>query len=127
MKLSEVWASYETYTGELTKHSRQIAFGGVAISWLLRSSAGTMPRWGLISLGLLVVFFLLDVLQYFVGAWRLRTWMHGEEHRRWKETGTIEGDYDVPRYIDRIPFVLFNVKIVALLLAYVALGIQLFV
>lgn len=127
MKLSEVWASYDTYTGELTKHSRQIAFGGVAISWLLRSSAGTMPKWGLISLGLLVAFFLLDVLQYFVGAWRLRTWMHREEQRRWKEIGTIEGDYDLPRSIDRIPFVLFNVKIGALLLAYVALGIQLFV
>ena len=62
MKGSDVWASYDTYTGELTKHSRQIAFGGVAMCWLLRTATGAMPRWTLIGLGLLVAFFVLDVL-----------------------------------------------------------------
>ena len=52
--------------------------------------------------------------------------MHGEEQRRWESAGTIEGDYELPRSLDRMPFVLFNAKVCALLLAYGALGVQLF-
>ena len=36
MKNRDLWASYEFYTSELTKYSRQLAFAAAAICWFFK-------------------------------------------------------------------------------------------
>jgi hypothetical protein len=122
----EVWASYDAYTLELTRHARQVAFGGVAIAWVLRAADERLPGLVLVAMALLCIFFLLDVAQYSVAAWKLRRWAHGEEQRQYDVTGSIDGEYELPRSLDLWPARLLALKIAALLLGYVMLALTIF-
>lgn len=124
MKNSELWSSYEFYTGELTKHSRQLAFAAVAICWFFKSPTISFPKPVLISLILLVSFFAFDILQYFISSHLLRWWTRREEKRKWETEKSIEVEYNKPWWIDYPAFIFFNLKIVALVSAFIALGVE---
>lgn len=124
MKNAELWKSYDYYTGELTKFSRQLAFAGTAICWFFKTEDVTFPKPILISLVLIVSFFILDILQYFLGAHILRWWTQCEEKKMWEKKKKIDGEYHKPRWLDSPSFTLFNIKIVALFTAFVALSFE---
>ena len=89
MKNAELWESYGFYTGELTKYSRQLAFAGAAICWFFKTPEVTFPKPVIVSLVLIVLFFISDILQYFIAAHLLRWWIRREEKRLWKKKKTI--------------------------------------
>ena len=125
MQNADLWKSYDFYTSELTKHARQLGFAGIAVCWLFRSSEGAFPGFVLVGLLAFVGFFASDVLQYYGAAILLRFWTQREESRKHDETGTIEGEYLKPRWVDRLPFLLFNLKIFLLLGGFFALAVGL--
>jgi hypothetical protein len=125
MTNKEVWSSYEDYTRGLTSLTRQLAFGAAAICWFFKTPEATFPKPILVSLAFVVGFFFLDILQPFIAALRLRSWIHGREQELWNKTNSIEGEYEKPRTLDRWPFRLFIGKIVVLVAVFVALGVEL--
>ena len=124
MKNKELWASYEFYTGELTKFSRQLAFAAAALCWLFRTQDGVFPAPILFSLAFVVLFFFCDILQYFVAAHLLRWWTRRKEKEMWETHHTIDGEYEKPAWLDKPAVVLFNLKVIALCFAFIALGIK---
>ncbi|MDA3833844.1 MAG: hypothetical protein PF495_10635 [Spirochaetales bacterium] len=125
MKNQEVWASYDFYTGEVTKHSRYLGFAGIAICWFFRTTEITFPNLILTSLILLVVFFVLDLAQYYVSAMRIRKWMQKEEAEKEKKTGSIDGEYWPVKSLDVPSFWLFKIKLLFLLLGFLCIGLEL--
>ena len=124
MEGPEVWQEYKEYTKDVTVNSRRLAFGAAALCWFFKSlpPAPMFPTLILWALGCVVLFFTLDLLQYGVSAFILRFWMQRQEQKRWDETGTIDGDYPKPRWIDRPAFVMWCVKLVVLLAAFAFIG-----
>ena len=124
MKNEAVWASYREYTIELTKHARQMGFAGIAVCWLFREPGGDMSLPVVGALGLLTLFFVADAAQYLVGAVQLKRWMESEEERFQNIRGTIEGDYAIPKALDRPTFALWSLKLVLLLVGFGLLGVE---
>lgn len=124
MNNSELWDSYNYYTGELTKYSRQLAFANAAICWFFKSPEVTFPSTVVISLALLVVYFASDILQFFISAHLLRWWTRREEKQKWEAEKTITGDYNKPWWLDIPAFFFFNLKIVSLFFSFIALGVE---
>ena len=125
MKNSEVWGQYKDYTRDITEFSRKLGFAGAGICWVLKEKDGSFPDYVLIALGLFVLYFLADILQGMVGALLLRHWIRKEEIRLYRESNTIDGEYNKPAKLDYPSFTLFLLKIVFILLGFVsvALGI----
>ena len=124
MKNSELWKSYEFYTGELTKYSRQLAFAGAAICWFFKTPEVSFPKPIIVSLIFIVLFFVFDILQYFVSAHLLRWWTRKEEKLMWEKEKTIEGEYHKPWWVDSPAFIFFNVKAIVLTAAFVSIGVE---
>lgn len=124
MKNKELWDTYSFYTEELTKYSRQLAFAGAAICWFFKTPEVTFPKVISIALGLIVLFFILDIMQYFVSAHLLRWWIRKEEIRKWQAEKTIQGEYDKPWWVDSPAFIFFNLKAGALFLSFAAIGYE---
>ncbi len=122
----KIWASQKEYSIELTKHARQIGFAGFAVAWLFRDpSSGAMSLPVLSALGSLSGFFVLDLLQYLVGAVLLRLWIHGEERKRIDANQPIsEGDYSPPKWLDVPAFALWCIKLGLLILGFGFLGFE---
>jgi hypothetical protein len=122
VKNADLWASYGAYTGELTKFARQLAFAGAAICWFFRTPDVRFPSRINAALLAFVTYFVLDIAQYFSAALLLRFWIRAEESRRWASSDTLDGEYDKPAWLDEPPFVLFVLKIVALVIAFAMLA-----
>ena len=71
-----------------------------------------------------VLYFVLDAIQYIVAAIQIRRYTRREEERKWKESGTIDGEYHTPAKLDNWPFRLFVAKLVVLLAAFATLGTE---
>ena len=127
MKGTEAWASYGKYTRGVTVHSRKLAFGGAALCWVLKEADGFSPAI-LAALGLIVLFFLFDLLQYCTGALRTYLWVNSEEERILKlnkrkgKPNSLEGEYIKTRSVDRPAFWLFWAKLPFLILGYICIG-----
>jgi len=124
MKNSDLWKSYEFYTGELTKYSRQLAFAGAAICWFFKSPEITFPRSINVALIFIILFFVFDILQYFLSAHLIRWWTRKEEKRMWEKEETIEGEYQKPWWVDSPAFIFFNLKAILLSAAFVSIGYE---
>ncbi|MEW8058542.1 MAG: hypothetical protein AB2787_03645 [Candidatus Thiodiazotropha endolucinida] len=124
MKNEELWKSYDSYTSELTKYSRQLAFAGAAICWFFKSPEVTFPKPIIVSLAFIISFFIFDILQYFVSAHLLRWWTRKEEKKMWVKENTIEGEYHKPWWIDSPAFVFFNIKALMLFAAFISIGVE---
>ena len=124
MTNAEAWASYVSYTKDLSDLMRKLGFGAAAVCWFFKSPQATFPDAVMAALMLVVLFFAMDMLQYLVAAVALRRWLRREEEKRWKDTGTIGGEYLKPASLDRIPYGFFMAKGATLLCAFFALGIE---
>src|SRR3954470_822151 len=119
MKGEVVWENYRGYTKDLTEFSRKLAFAAAAICWFFRTPSYKFPSLIILALTLLVGYFFCDVLQYFVAALKLRRWIRDKEIEHYDRTGKLDGDFDMPEHLDRLPFRLWWTKIVMLQMAFV--------
>lgn len=126
MNNSEAWTHYSNYTKDLNDFSRKLGFAGVAICWMLKDNNGVFPTYVLFALACFVFFFIADVLQKFIGVLLHRYWIRKREIELWRETGKLEGEYLKPVWLDKPPFSFFVIKIIFLLIAFVFLGISVF-
>jgi hypothetical protein len=124
MTTEKLWESYRGYSRDLTEHSRKLAFAAAAICWFFRSPDVTFPTAILWSLGLLVVYFILDVMHYLWGAIRVRKFLRSEEDKLYKKTGSVSGEISVPRSLDDPIFKVFCAKALALLASLVMLATE---
>jgi hypothetical protein len=122
MNNRQVWDAYDYYTSEISKNARTLGLAGIAICWFFRTPALTFPRPILWALVFVILFFIADLLQYYISAMRVRTWMRAEEERRLAETKSLEGEYDLPIGIHTPGHVLFHVKLATLLAGFLILG-----
>lgn len=127
MTNQEAWAQYKEYSQTTSEIARKFAFAGVAICWFFKSEENKFPDMVLFALILLVVFFLLDLLQYLVSSFIYKNWIRKEEIKRWEQTGKIEGDYYNPTWIDIPAFIFFIGKVFVLLTAFILIGYWLFI
>lgn len=118
MKNADLWKQHEEYTASLSANCRKLAFASAAIGWIFKTPEGYFPGLILASLGFTIAFFLVDILQYLLAALFLRFWTQHQEAKRWKQTNTIDGDYDKPRWLDWPAFVCLLAKVTFLLVAY---------
>jgi hypothetical protein len=123
MKSKEHWQQYKEYTQELTANCRKLAFAAAAICWLFRSSEYQFPQLILWALGLIIAFFICDILQYLIAAVLLKKWLEEREQISWEQHGMIENDDDKPKSLDVPAYRLWKAKIGFLLASYGCIGI----
>jgi len=122
----EIWKQYSNFAIDLSNNARKLAFAGAAIAWIFKAEDNTFPFSVLCALFFIIVFFILDIMQYFLGAIRLKKWIESEEKKKQKETGSFEGEYKKPMSIDIPSYRCWVSKVFALLTGYFFLGIQVF-
>ncbi|MDZ7840829.1 MAG: hypothetical protein U5R46_08430 [Gammaproteobacteria bacterium] len=120
----EVWSQYRDYTRDLTAYARQLAFCGVAVVWILKAQDGSFSTYVLAALLFIVLFFLSDVLQFFVSAVLLRHWVYHKEAEYWAANKSLEGNYNKPKKLDCPASFFFGSKIVVLLIGLLLIGLE---
>ena len=126
MKLSEIRKDYEELSGILSKLNRQLAFAGIAIVWLFRTTDNTgttsIEPSMLTPIMYFVISFAFDLLQYF---WQSLSWYI---YYWWKRCNGKKEDEDMnePEWPNFIAWMMFVVKVIALIIAYRSLGIFLY-
>lgn len=126
MTNADLWKQYDEYTKALTANCEKLGFAAAAIAWFFKTSAGTFPTAILFAFGFIIFFFAADILQYVFAALFIRFWTRNQEKAKWKANQTIEGEYEKPAWLDYPAFIMWWIKIVSLLVAYVCIGIQVF-
>lgn len=126
MKLSEIRKDYEDLSGSLSKYNRQLAFAGIGIIWLFRTtdangSTSIAPEM-LTPIFCLVISFAFDLLQYL---WQSLWWYLYYLYKR--EQGSNEDEeVNEPEWPNMIAWGMFTVKVCALMAAYIHLGLYLY-
>lgn len=126
MTNQDVWNQYKEYSQSTSEIARKFGFAGIAICWFFRTEGGLFPILVKVSLILFLLFFFFDFLQYFISTILLKRWIRDKEIKMWEQTGSIDGDYQKPTYIDFPAFILFITKTIVLLIAFLIFGKYLF-
>jgi hypothetical protein len=122
----EVWTQYKEYSQNASEILRKIAFAGIAFCWLFRNQNNQFPNLVFLSLIFLIFFFIFDLFQYLFATLMLKIWIRKKEIEMWNNTGKIEGDYQLPTWLDLPAFILFLSKATTLLVTFVLLVIWFF-
>jgi hypothetical protein len=122
MKLTEVWESYAFYTEKITEQSRKLAFAASGICWFFKAPDIRFPPTILTALLCIVLFFTIDLLQYFISAMLLKYWARKQEKIAYAEMGTIDVEVDKPTSLDTAGFYLFCFKILTLFIGYILIA-----
>lgn len=122
MTNQDVWNQYKEYSQSTSEIARKFAFAGIAICWFFRTEGGSFPILVKASLILFLLFFFFDFLQYFISTILLKRWIRDKEIKMWEQTGSIDGDYQKPTYIDFPAFIFFITKTIVLLIAFLIFG-----
>lgn len=126
MKLSEIREDYEELSGLLSKFNRQLAFAGIGIVWLFRTT-DTLGKTSidtemLTPILCFVISFGFDLLQYL---WQSYAWYIFYWYKR-KKGCKEEDEMNEPEWPNVIAWILFTVKVAALIAAYIHLGLYLY-
>lgn len=125
MNPEEAWRPVEEYTRETSVFARKLGFAGIALAWILRSGEFQFSWLVLLGLGLLILYFALDVLHYVIATRKTRAWLYGVEEKGWKETGALPDAYPPrPRDLDKWPWRLWHAKLATLSLGHTALILE---
>jgi len=125
MTSKQLWEQYQHYTRDITQHGRTLGFGGAAICWIFKRDDFSFPALIYAALFFFIVFFIADVLQGLSGALILKFFTQKHEARLWRETRSIEGEIQKPRWVDRPAFVFFIAKCVLLVIGFAFIGLYL--
>lgn len=119
MTNKEIWEGVIEYTSILSDNLRKLGFAAVAICWVFRSPEFLFSQEIIMSFVFTAVYFIFDILQYYVAAIVRRAWVYSEEGKRRKKNDTIyTDDYVMEQRLDVPAFVLWNLKTISLLVAY---------
>jgi hypothetical protein len=124
MDNEKAWGTYVCYTRDITEFLRKLAFAGIAICWIIKPEYGGFPSVTLAGIGLIVLYFIFDILQYCLGAILWRNWIRAQEKKYLKENNSLEGDYSPPDDLDHPVFYAFWIKIFLLFLGFIAIGFE---
>ena len=121
MKLSEIRGAYEVFSGSLSKFNRQLALAGIGIVWLFRTTVDgktSIAPEMLTPILWFVISFSFDLLQYL---WQSYVWYIFYWCKRKK--GMQEDDEaNEPEWPNVVAWVMFTVKVVAMMVAYLYLA-----
>ena len=125
MKLSEIRKDYEELSGLLSKFNRQLAFAGIGIVWLFRTTdaqgESSIDTEMITPILCFVISFGFDLFQYL---WQSYAWYIFYWYKR--NLGCQEEDeMNEPEWPNVIAWILFTIKVVALIAAYIHLGLYL--
>lgn len=127
MDIPNLFNESKEYSKELTDFSRKLAFAAAAICWFFKKEpAVTFPNAIYLSLLFIILFFIFDVLQYFLGAITLYIWTRKKEIEYLKiyKAKAYEKQLLKPIWIIRLIYIIFIFKILFLCVAFVALGTE---
>lgn len=122
----ELWEKYTNFTQDLSTNARNLAYVAAGLSWAFKTEAGEFPGLVIVALRCVILFFMADILQYVSGALFVRCWVRSQEKAMYAKTKSIEGDYEQPGWLDTPPLIFLWIKIAALLVAYIYLGMYIF-
>ncbi|BBO67435.1 hypothetical protein DSCA_13650 [Desulfosarcina alkanivorans] len=125
MKLQDLWDIYQSYTKEMTKQLRYLSVAGIAICWAFRAqdafnTSGQLDLPTLVAFAMLmfIVFFLLDITQYFTGALLHRFWIFKVEEYKYQNNECQNDECTKPRWLDYPAYTLFLLKTATALIAF---------
>lgn len=121
MKLSEIRSAYEEISGKLSDISRQLCFAGFAIIWIFNNEDKgiCVPKelyWPTL---LLCASLFLDLWQYIIST---SIWYGYYLHKRKKNEKDEDIDINEPEWLNIVPWLLFAVKIISLIIGYILIG-----
>ena len=126
MKNEDLWKQYQDYTKSVSDNGRTLAFSAAAICWLFKDqNSNPFPARITVALGFVVIFFVFDMLQPLISALLIRVWTRKEEKRMYRDTRTIEGNYNKPAWLDWPGFCLWWLKFVALAVSFFYIALHL--
>ena len=126
MKLSEIREDYEELSGLLSRFNRQLAFAGIGIVWLFRATDKTgstsIDPQLLTPVLCFVISFGFDLLQYFWQSlvWYIYYWFN--RNKGIKE----DTEMNEPEWPNIVAWLMFIIKVSALMAAYLHLGMFLY-
>jgi hypothetical protein len=123
---ADLWKQYAGYTSTLSKIGRKLAYGAAAVAWILKDPQSHFSRAVLASLAFTIGFFVFDILQQYLAALVLRSWIQKEEVKKLIESNSIEGKYDKPRWLDAPAFWCAQFKVYCLLISYFFLFFEIY-
>ena len=122
MKLSEIRTAYEDLSGKLSDISRQLCFAGFAVIWIYNKSENniSVPQELYLPTLLLCISLFLDVMQYLVSSlsWYIFYLKNRNENSNDDDTPVKE-----PEKLNFVPWILFGMKIFALIIGYIYIGV----
>lgn len=124
--LSTLWQRHKGLSGKASDHVRTSALAGLAVAWLFAGGSGgdlgklaTAPTGLLIAAAVFAASLAADILHYFVGAWVFRRLA-----RECEDAGKVQDDQvEVPRWVPRVPYIFYNIKVWLLFTGYAVLVI----
>ena len=118
MLLSEAREIKNYFTGKASDVARQLAFAGIAVIWLFKTSDLTkpVPHEYLWPLWFFLLTLLSDLLQYFYGgtAWSIFCTVREPKHG---SSGTTEIK-DAPKSLNYVTAIFFNLKMIFMTIGY---------
>lgn len=101
-KINQFWRVSRSYSAEASKIARQLAFGEGAVFWFFFTENQIMANFIFLGLLFLVLYFVLDVLQYIIGAFKNKQlanfYEQNESLLELKNIGRQEG-FNAPMYV----------------------------
>ena len=118
--LDQLKEIYTSQSAAASENARKIAFGAAALCWFFKSENLTFPFWVTLALFFLVLYFVLDLMQYFSSAIR-----YHRKYRRYRnKTSTWETIRRELESADKMPWVLFKLKVGILFIGYIFIAIE---
>jgi len=114
----ELWEQYQHYTRDITEHGRKLGFGGAALCWIFKRNDFTFPLMIYAALLFFILYFIADILQSLTAALVIKFFTERQEAKMWRETKTIDGDIQKPRWVDAPALLFFSAKCVLLVAAF---------
>lgn len=121
VSLKDLWGHYSSYTRDLTEHSRKLGFAAAAICWFFKSDQVTFPKLIVLSLGCVVLFFILDILHQLVAAITIKNYVENKEKELMgaeRKPLDLETKVPRPRRLDKWPHRFFRLKLAFLITSF---------
>jgi hypothetical protein len=126
MELSDLKKDKDYFTAKCSDINRQLAFAGIAVIWIFKSqnSEGLkIPSELILPILLFVISLFLDLLHYLYGSIVWSSFFRYQEKRHGKLSNV---DIKAPKIFSNIMYVIFYLKILVCLIAFIYLSKYIF-
>lgn len=119
--LDEIRSHYSYFTGKASDISRSLAFGGIAVIWIFKTTTDTKIMLPVALLAPLIWFvggLALDLLQYIFGGLIWWAYYRIKERQHKKRRWSSDGNMNAPAVLPGIIHVFYWSKLVCVLVGY---------